>query len=151
MGVSGSGKSMIGQALASRLNIPFFDADDFHPLSNIEKMRSGTPLTDVDRFPWLESLAANLRDWEKVVLACSALKESYRQILQSKTDVTWVYLHGTRETILPRMKIRKDHYMGHQMLDSQLETLEEPSYGIKVSIDNDPERILTQIMESLKE
>ncbi len=150
MGVSGSGKSTVGKELANHLNIAFYDADDFHPPENIEKMKSGTPLTDEDRRPWLEALASHLHHWPHAVLACSALKESYRQILQSKTDnLEWVYLDGSEQTILNRMSARENHFMKPEMLKSQLETLEIPSYGLSVSINHTLKEMIAMIQSHL--
>lgn len=152
MGVSGCGKTTIGGKLADRLGLPFYDADHFHPPSNIEKMKTGIPLNDQDRMPWLEELAANLRQWEKqggAVLACSALKERYRQILQDDLQINWIYLEGTREMILARMESREAHYMSPTMLNSQLEVLEKPAYGLHIDISNSPELIVQQIITKL--
>lgn len=150
MGVCGSGKSTIGSDLASKLDLPFFDADDFHPKANVNKMANGQPLDDTDRLPWLEILANKLKDEQNTVLACSALKEKYREILQSKVDqVHWVYLQGEKELIAERMKSRGGHYMKGEMLDSQFATLEVPSYGHHISIDQEPEQVVRQLIEIL--
>ena len=149
MGVSGCGKTTIGARLAEKLGLPFYDADHFHPQSNIEKMKAGIPLNDQDRTPWLKDLAINLQQWEKqggAVLACSALKEQYRQILQGDLQVNWIYLDGTRELILARLEARKMHYMSPAMLNSQLEALEKPSYGLHVDISDSPENIVQHIL-----
>ena len=151
MGVSGSGKTTIGRALAKRLNVPFYDADDFHPASNVEKMSSGVPLTDKDREPWLKTLSRKLASSGGTVLACSALKERYRTTLSAQVkSIQWVYLKGTKETILKRMKERKGHYMKASMLDSQFDALEEPGYGIHASIDQDPNEVVTEVYKKLK-
>lgn len=154
MGVSGSGKSLIGKKLAKKLKLPFYDADDFHPESNVAKMREGIPLTDVDRMPWLQSLARHIQAWGQeggAVLACSALKEKYREILSSHyaSFVHFVYLKGNREVIMQRMQKRSDHYFPPDLLDSQINTLEEPDYAFTVSIDDTPEAILQKIVEHL--
>lgn len=141
MGVSGTGKSTVGRALGSRLGIPFYDADDFHPPANVAKMSSEKPLTDEDRMPWLQTLAEQLMEWPSAVLACSALKESYRKVLNIEPGLKWVYLQGSRDTILQRMNARSDHFMKPAMLDSQLSTLEEPAYGVRVSIEQDVHQI----------
>ena len=147
MGVSGSGKSTVGKKLAASLDLPFYDADDFHPIANVEKMDAGIPLTDADRIPWLQELGNQLTKWPKAVLACSALKESYRQLLGAKNpDLKWVYLEGSKETILNRMKMRKNHFMKPEMLDSQIATLEPPAYGLKVSIEGSPEQIQERML-----
>ncbi|MCG8571671.1 MAG: gluconokinase [Spirochaetes bacterium] len=154
MGVSGCGKSLIGSRLAKELEIPFFDADDFHPQHNVDKMSQGIPLVDEDRFPWLELLAKLLADWEKqggAVLACSALKEQYRQLLKRETasKPIFIYLKGSMEVISQRMKARVKHYMPVSLLKSQFDALEEPRYGISVNIEQSPEMIIRYIKKSL--
>lgn len=139
MGVSGCGKSEVGKALAQRLGWDFFDADDFHPASNIEKMANGIPLTDEDRLPWLDALheliSKTLQKNRNGVLACSALKEKYRQQLMSgNADVQIVYLKGSYDLILSRMNTRTEHYMQPAMLRSQFDTLEEPHDALVVDI-----------------
>ena len=136
MGVSGCGKTTVGEALSKALALPFYDADDYHPKANIEKMRSGTSLTDIDRRPWLEILAKNLVTWKSdggAILACSALKEDYRNQLQQYEKVNWVYLAGDFKTIHHRMKHRA-HFMKANMLQSQFDTLEPPNYGIQLQV-----------------
>jgi len=154
MGVSGCGKTTIGKQLAEQLGLPFFDADAFHPQANIDKMSQGIPLNDEDRRPWLMQLAQNMQSWEEhggAVLACSALKESYRTLLASKCkDITWVYLKGSYELIHSRLEERERHYMKSNLLQSQLDTLEEPNYGIHVAIENTPEQIISKIISKLK-
>ena len=150
MGVSGSGKTTIGKLLAEALELPFYDADDFHPQQNIEKMSAGKPLNDDDRAPWLQSLNKEMHQWDNGgVLACSALKESYREILSKGNTVQWIYLDGDFQAILQRMQLR-EHFMKPEMLQSQFDTLEPPSYGIKVTIDQSPEEIVTKIMTTLE-
>ncbi|MBC7744627.1 MAG: NADP-dependent phosphogluconate dehydrogenase [Flavobacterium sp.] len=152
MGVSGCGKSTVGKILAEVHNLPFFDADDFHSASSIQKMSNGVPLTDNDRLPWLKNLANLIVEWDKkdgAVLACSALKESYRKILQSVLNVTWIFLDGDRETILKRLLSRKPHYMSSSLLDSQLEALEKPVHGIHVNISLSPNEIVRVITTQL--
>lgn len=154
LGVSGSGKSTIAKGLSQSLNIPYYDADDFHPIANINKMSSGQPLNDKDREPWLEELAQNLSVWAEengAVLACSALKEKYRNLLNSNCEdkIIWVYLKGDYELIKSRMESRKDHFMASQMLKSQFEALEVPEYGIHVDISGSPEAIITSILERI--
>ncbi|MTI38708.1 gluconokinase [Fulvivirga lutimaris] len=135
MGVSGSGKSTIGKALAEKLKFPFFDADDFHPQSNKDKMASGIPLTDEDRYPWLELIVDALSKENNGVLACSALKDTYREILnKASDDVRWVYLNGDYETIKQRMEQRSGHFMKADMLKSQFDALQAPSEAINVDI-----------------
>lgn len=155
MGVSGSGKSTIGERLALRLGLPFHDADDYHSPTNVEKMMEGVPLTDEDRFDWLQTLAQNIEKWEKeggAVVACSALKESYRKILKSvpENKLKWVYLEGSRSLIMERMKARKGHFMVPALLDSQFEALEEPAYGLHINVALPPEEILAQIVTKVK-
>lgn len=153
MGVSGCGKSTIGEALSKNLNIDFFDADDFHPQSNIDKMKNGTPLNDNDRKPWLLNLAKELASWEKnkgAILACSALKESYRQLLMSQTKkIQWVYLSGTFQLIKKRMESRSEHFMKSNMLKSQFNTLEVPKYGVHIEIEKDPSVIIGEIVKKI--
>ncbi len=130
MGVSGSGKTTVGQLLASQLGWQFADADDYHPAANIEKMQHGIPLTDTERAPWLEALRALMSRWiaEKtnVVLACSALKRAYRRSLQLAPEIRIVYLKGTPQLFQQRLRERVGHFMKEGMLESQLATLEEP-------------------------
>jgi carbohydrate kinase (thermoresistant glucokinase family) len=156
MGVSGCGKSTIASELARRLNLPFHDADDYHPQSNIDKMRSGVPLEDGDREPWLKIISEEIAGWNRsggAVLACSALKEKYRAILRGENppqDLIFICLAGAKETILRRMKAREGHFMPPDLLDSQFAALEEPREGITVSIDQEPELICKEIMEKLR-
>ena len=120
-GVSGTGKTTLGMSLSQALGIPFLDADDFHPAANIEKMSAGEPLTDVDRLPWLASLAAKLVEMEGkggAVLACSALKNAYRELLQVSENLRWIHLIGDRDLIRRRMLARQNHYMKAGLLDS---------------------------------
>lgn len=135
MGVSGCGKSTIGSALAARLGVDFIDGDDLHPESNKRKMASGKALTDLDRVPWLEEVARNLITHEKLVLACSALKRSYRdEITKNAPGVNYIHLSGAKELISSRLQSRSGHFMPVALLDSQFETLEEldPSESGKV-------------------
>jgi gluconokinase len=133
MGVAGSGKSTIGAGLARALDVPFIDGDDLHPAANVERMAAGIPLTDEDRGPWLRAIAACLRDAKRVgqglVVACSALKRRYRDLLRTAGDaaVRFVYLKGNRTLIAERMTQRRGHYMPAALLDSQLAALEEPA------------------------
>ncbi|HEX9825861.1 MAG TPA: gluconokinase [Flavobacteriaceae bacterium] len=154
MGVSGCGKTTIGKQLAKQLDLPYFDADDFHSASNIEKMKHGIPLNDEDRMPWLTLLANNIQTWDVqggAVLSCSALKESYRKLLASKSkQVNWVYLKGSFELIQSRLEHREGHYMKSGLLQSQFDALEEPNYGIHISIENTPELIISKIISKLK-
>ena len=129
MGVSGSGKSTLGTALADRLHIPFEDGDALHPAANIEKMASGHPLTDADRWPWLDRVGARIDGWRRAgtggVVACSALKRAYRDRLAAP-DVTFVYLAETPGTIRARLARRQGHFMPKSLVDSQFQTLEPP-------------------------
>jgi len=133
MGVSGCGKSTVAEALAERLDGDFLDADDFHSPSNIEKMRQGIALTAEDRRGWLASLADALTERAQqerpTILACSALRESYRQVLRVHADVRFVYLKGSFEVIEARMRSRKGHFMNPALLKSQFALLEEPACG----------------------
>lgn len=156
MGVSGSGKTTVGELLAKQLNLPFFDGDDFHSAANVAKMAAGHPLTDDDRHDWLASLATHLGEWEQgrgAVLACSALKETYRQTLQAgaKAPLHWLFLDGSRELLESRLEGRTGHYMKASMLDSQLATLEKPTYGLRIELTNDetPEQLVARIMPQL--
>lgn len=151
MGVSGCGKTTVGQLLAKKIDLPFYDADDFHDKDNIKKMSQGIPLDDKDRIPWLKRLSNYIREWNingGAVLACSALKESYRECLtqNGKNQVKFIWLEGDRETILKRMQTRDGHFMPHGLLDSQLATLERPAQSQAVSILNTPEQIIETII-----
>ncbi len=155
MGVSGSGKTTVGKALASALETPFYDADDFHQKKNIAKMEQGIPLQDLDRKSWLEALSKNLTQWEAAtgaVLACSALKEMYRTALNSgvNNDITWVYLYGRSELIKERMAGRKGHYFKPELLDSQLADLEPPQYGWHFNISSSVDHIVKSILDKLR-
>lgn len=154
MGVSGSGKTTIGQMLAKSLHWEFFDADALHPPANIEKMRRGIPLDDADRKPWLQTLAKVIAQWlqedKNVVLACSALKGAYRQILlQDKKRMKIIYLQGDAKLIQERLRSRLDHYMPPELLQSQLEALEEPFEAIYVDVSQPPEVIVQAIKTKL--
>lgn len=148
MGVSGSGKSTVGEMLANRLGVPYVDADDLHPKANVDKMAAGHPLTDDDRWPWLATVGATLERAEDtgLVVACSALKRAYRDAIVSAEGRTkFVELQGSRELLEQRVNSRHGHYMPPSLLDSQLDTLEsleadEP--GTIVSIDQTPEQIV---------
>ena len=138
MGVTGSGKTTVGRALAEDLGWKYLDADKFHPAANVAKMRAGVPLNDSDRQPWLEHLARtisdNLQSGDSAVLACSALKQAYRNTLSISDEVRFVYLNGDRETIAERLRARPDHYMNPKLLDSQFETLEEPKDALEIDV-----------------
>ncbi len=154
MGVSGCGKTTVGKLLADRIVFPFHDADDFHSRGNMEKMNSGIPLTDEDRVPWLFDLAVHVAQWNRrggAVLACSALKKQYRDMLDwnGKEDVAYIYLKGDRDLILGRMKSRTGHFFPSELLESQLQTLEEPRDAVTVSIGKKPGDICTEIIEGI--
>ena len=154
MGVSGCGKSTVGEQLAQQLKLPFYDADAFHSAANIGKMAHGIPLTDADRRDWLNTLAADLSQWERAggaVLACSALKEKYRTTLQSQArqPLHWVFLDGPKELLLKRMGTRQGHYMHANMLDSQLATLERPAYALRLLITAAPEELVAEVTNAL--
>jgi len=149
MGVSGSGKSSIGQLLAEELFIPFIDADDYHPKSNVEKMSQGIPLNDMDRIPWLNALNKVTIDnvYKGCVIACSALKQDYRSRLSQsiESNILMVYLKGSFDVIYDRMENRKEHFMGAEMLKSQFDILEEPEDALVISIVDTPQVIVQKI------
>lgn len=154
MGVTSTGKSTIAAGLAERLGWEFRDGDDFHPPANVAKMKSGTPLTDEDRWPWLRAIAAWIderrRTGRHAIVTCSALKRAYRDILlQGRPDVRLVFLDGSRELIAKRMAARTGHFMPPSLLDSQLATLETPGpdeHPLTVSIDASPKAIVDEIL-----
>jgi gluconokinase len=151
MGVSGSGKSTVGEMLASRLGVPFLDADEFHPPANVAKMAAGTPLTDDDRRPWLEHLNAELLNKKNAVLACSALKEAYRSMISSGLpDCRFVHLRGGIELIRARLAERQHRYMPASLLESQFATLEAPRDAIGVDIAQPPARCVDAILAGLR-
>lgn len=154
MGVSGCGKTSVGKLLASYLGYNFIEGDSRHPAANVEKMTSGIALTDDDRWPWLEMLGDELASASDLVLSCSALKKSYRDLLRAKAGrpITFVFLQGTRTTLVSRMSSRKGHYMPLSLLDSQLAALELPSVErdvMTIEIDQSLERIASLAMTNL--
>ena len=154
MGVSGCGKSTIAKQLCEELDIPFIEADDFHPETNILKMENGQPLDDDDRKPWLQNLALELKrnETKGCVLACSALKEKYRTILNSliSKPLLIIFLEGSFELIKNRIDQRAGHFMSAQLLQSQFDTLEEPENAWIFNIKNDSQTIHLQILEKIK-
>jgi gluconokinase len=154
-GVTGAGKTVVGQLLAAELGWPFYDADDFHSAASVEKMRTGIPLDDGDRQPWLARLRArieqSLADGEDAVLACSALKRAYRDYLTVDHRVRLVHLSGDRDLIAGRLRARRGHYMNPDLLNSQFDTLEPPDDGaLVVDVHATPPEIVRTIRESLR-
>lgn len=149
MGVSGCGKTAVGKALAKKLNIPFYDGDDFHPEANKTKMTRGIPLTDEDRKPWLEALSAFLLKHDSLVLACSALKASYRKALSVSPKVRFIYLKGSEALIRSRLEKRKGHFFDPQLLHSQFEALEEPEDALTVDITPPLDEVISNIMDAI--
>ena len=154
MGVCGCGKTTVGEALADAKNGVFIEGDAYHPVANVEKMRSGTPLNDEDRQGWLESLAevigehAESEKW--CFVGCSALKKSYRDILRTgDPELKFIYLDGTPEVLQRRMDTRTGHFMPPGLLERQLKTLEEPSNAMVVSIDQSPEAVVAEVLAKL--
>jgi gluconokinase len=155
MGVSGSGKTTIGQILSEKLSWPLFDADEFHSAASIDKMRNGIPLEDADRWPWLDRMNAMLRErdarGESVLLACSALKQAYRDRLSKGiAEIRWIYLKGRFELIRERLEARKGHYMKAGLLESQFAALEEPEDALSVDVDDSPNSIVDSILHRLQ-
>jgi gluconokinase len=153
MGVVGSGKTTVGQLLAEQLGWEFADADNFHSPANKEKIRKGIGLTDTDREPWLQGLRAAIVQWiagpRSVVLACSALKRSYRVELEAGPEVRFVYLKGSAALIASRLKARRGHFANEQILASQLSDLEEPENAVTVGIAGNPLEIVQEIRNKL--
>ena len=155
LGVSGAGKTTVGQLLADELGWKFYEGHELHPRSNVKKMRQGIPLTDMDRWPWLERLRELLGESiarkENVILACSALKEKYREYLQISDEIKWVYLKGKYRLIADRLQLRRDHFMNPILLRSQFEILEEPKGDVViVDIDATPTKLAQTIRKELQ-
>lgn len=154
MGVSGTGKTTIGRLLSKTYDYPFFDGDDYHPKENIAKMSAGNPLNDNDRQGWLERLNGLALQHSKsgAIIACSALKEYYREILKKgiANDIAFIYLKGSFEQIKKRLENRKNHFMSTTLLQSQFDTLEEPSNAIEISILLSPSEIVAAIEKRLE-
>ena len=151
IGVAGSGKTTVGKLLAKTLGWSFYDGDDFHSKENIQKMSRGISLTDVDRWPWLESIREFIdgRD-EQMVFACSALKKSYRDKLrESSKKLEFIYLKGSKEVILERIEQRKGHFAHSDILDSQFRDLEEPQNTLTEDITENPGQIVSDIIKLL--
>lgn len=147
MGISGSGKSTVGKALAKKLELPFLDADDFHPTENIKKMSRGQALTDDDRWPWLAAIVEYMLDSHRprMVLACSALKQAYRDYLGQRLSLTIVYLELNRTEAIKRLESRKNHFMPVSLIDSQLETLEVPQAALAINASKEPKEIVDTV------
>jgi|ERR1051325_2847421 gluconokinase len=157
MGPAGSGKTTVGKLLASALSWEFADGDDFHSPANMEKMSRGIPLTDEDRLPWLRSIREAMLQWQaqgkNAVIACSALKRSYRDLLgihPNAQDIKLVFLKGSYDLLLERLHFRKGHYMKEQMLASQLADLEEPTDALTTDVAKSPEEIVFEIRKCLE-
>jgi gluconokinase len=153
MGTTGAGKTTVGKLLAARLRWTFLDADDFHPPANIEKMKHGIPLTDEDRFPWLERIHAELlrltQSGKNAVLACSALKQSYRDQLSAALDMRIAYLRGTYEVMRRHIESRHGHFAGEAILAGQFADLEEPKNALVLDVSHSTEQLVTAIIANL--
>ena len=153
MGVTGTGKTTVGQLLAGQLHWRFEDADSYHSVANVEKMRSGSPLTDADRDPWLASLHGAIAQWltagDNVVLACSALKTAYRERLLESPEVKLVYLKADKKLVAQRLAERQHHYMNPALVDSQFATLEEPREAVTVDAALPTETVVEDIRRAL--
>ena len=153
MGVAGCGKSSVGKMLSEELLKPFFDADKFHFSKNIDKMKNEQALSDEDRVSWLFFLNQKIREWNKArgaVLACSALKESYRTIIGKGNDVFFIFLDGEKELIAQRISSRKGHFFSGKLLQTQFDILEKPAYGMQVSIAHSVQEICHEILDTLE-
>jgi len=156
MGTTGCGKSTIGSALAAELNAKYLEGDDFHSAQSKSKMAAGIPLTDDDRWPWLQTLSEAMSDCNgKAVTSCSSLKRAYRDFITRNANepVLFVYLHGTRELLASRLSERQNHFMNTGLLDSQLETLEQPQgdeFSFSVDIDASVSDIVDKIVQTIE-
>jgi gluconokinase len=156
MGVSGSGKTAVGERLAASLGAPFLEGDDFHPKANVEKMSSGVPLDDDDRWPWLDAIAAAIKTSVEpiLVVSCSALKKSYRErlVAAAARPLVFVFLDASRETLAARLEGRRDHFMPASLLDSQLRALEGPTAGeiaVRVSVEPPLDEVVANVVAGL--
>ena len=153
MGVSGAGKTTVGQALAERLGVPYAEADDFHSSANIAKMGAGEPLTDADRAPWLVSIAGWISEHPSGVVTSSALKRAYRDVLRDGGPVWFLHLDGTRELLAARVAARREHFMPVSLLDSQLATLEplQPDeHGVVISADRPVDMVVEVALQTFR-
>jgi gluconokinase len=153
MGTTGAGKTTVGKILAARLRWTFLDADDFHPQANIDKMHHGIPLTDADRLPWLEKIHTELlrqtQSGKNIVLACSALKQSYRDLLSSEVDMRIVYLRGTYDVMRQRIELRHGHFAGEDILAGQFADLEEPRNALVLDVSRSPQQLAAEAIAGL--
>lgn len=153
MGVTGAGKTTIGELLAAELGWQFADADQFHPNSNVEKMSRGVALTDADRAPWLSAMRLAMQQWisenRNAVLACSALKQAYRDELRVGPEVHFVYLRGNYELVAQQLRMRHGHFATEAILADQFATLEEPKDAVVIDIGDDPESMVKEIRARL--
>jgi gluconokinase len=153
MGTTGAGKTTVGKILAARLRWTFLDADDFHSPANIDKMHHGIPLTDADRLPWLEKIYTELQhrtqSGENIVLACSALKQCYRDLLSRELDTRIVYLRGTYDVMRQRIEFRHGHFAGEDILAGQFADLEEPPDALALDVSRSPQQLAAEVISSL--
>lgn len=155
MGVSGCGKTTIGKLLSQKIAVPFFDGDDFHSAANVEKMKAGEPLNDEDRSDWLQKInefAFEQQQLNGAIIACSALKEKYRIVLNNGiAKPVWIFLQGSYQIIFQRLQNRQGHYMPATLLQSQFSNLEIPANTVSINIENEPETIVELIIDRLYE
>lgn len=153
MGVSGSGKSTVGKAISEKLSIKFFEGDEYHPAENVEKMKTGTPLNDEDRLPWLMCLKKIIEEAlakkESIVISCSALKQAYRNILKVNDEVKFIYLKGSYDMIEQRMKARTNHFFKPGLLKSQFDALEEPVDALNVDISDSTGAVVAEVISKI--